>query len=94
MENELVRTQYVIMSILKRGKAVNHMRSMTLEEISEQENRCKINTLYKHIRVLKDKGLVALGAKVEHAHGYYLSEEGLKLLNKYSDMEECKHDEC
>ena len=64
------------------------MRSMTLSEISELEGRNKQNTLYKHIRILENKKLVKLGAKVERANGYFLSEEGLKLLNKYDDMEE------
>lgn len=88
MEKDLVRTQYVIMKILKKRKAFNHMRSMTLSEISELEGRNKQNTLYKHIRILENKKLVKLGAKVERANGYFLSEEGLKLLNKYDDMEE------
>lgn len=88
MEKELVRTQYVIMKILKTYKAFNHMRSMTLNEIAELERRNKPNTLYKHLRILESKNLVMPGAKVERANGYYLSEEGLNLLNKYDDVEE------
>lgn len=84
----IVRTQYVIMNILRSNKATNYMKSMTLEEIAEVEGRNKPNTLYKHIRILQEKKLVETGAKCERAFGYYLSEEGLKLLSKYDDAEE------
>lgn len=88
MNDELVRTQYVIMKILRTNKATNHMKSMTLKEIAKNEKKNKTNTLYKHIRILEKKDLVKSGAKAERANGYYLSEEGLNLLKKYDDMEE------
>lgn len=88
MNDELVRTQYVILNLLRTGKATNFIKSMTLAEISEQEGRNKPNTLYKHIKILQDKGLVQLGAKAERAYGYYLSEAGMQLLKKYDDMED------
>ena len=88
MYENIVRTQYVIMNILRSNKAVNYMKSMTLEEIAEVEGRNKPNTLYKHIRILQEKELVETGAKCERAFGYFLSEEGLKLLSKYDDAEE------
>ena len=88
MNDELVRTQYVIMKILRTNKATNHMKSMTLKEIAKNDKKNKTNTLYKHIRILEKKDLVKSGAKAERANGYYLSEEGLNLLKKYDDMEE------
>lgn len=88
MNNNLVRTQYVIMNILRVKGAVNHMRSITIAEITEQEGRNKFNTIYKHIRDLQVKGLVDLGAKVERANGYYLNESGVELLKKYMNTEE------
>lgn len=88
MNDELVRTQYVIMKILRTKKATNHMKSMTLKEIAKDEKKNKINTLYKHIRILEKRNLVKSGAKAERANGYYLSEEGLNLLKKYDDMED------
>jgi predicted transcriptional regulator len=88
VKDELVRTQYVIMKILKTKKATNHMKSITLKEIAENERRNKPNTLYKHIRLLVDKGLVGQGAKAERANAYYLSEKGLELLRNYDGMEE------
>lgn len=88
MYDGIVRTQYVIMNILRANKATNYMKSMTLEEIQEEEGRNKPNTLYKHIRILQEKKLVELGAKVERANGYFLNEAGLKLLEKFDDMED------
>ncbi len=87
MNSELTRTEYVILNILKNGKATNHMQSMTISEISEQERRSKTNTLYKHILMLKEKGYVEKGAKVERAYGFYINQEALELLDKYSNME-------
>lgn len=88
MKEELVRTQYVIMKILRTKKATNHMKSMTLKEIAKNEKKNKTNTLYKHIRILEKRNLVKSGAKAERANGYYLSEDGLNLLKKFDDMEE------
>lgn len=88
VDENLVRTQYVIMKILKKNKATNYMKSMTLKEISKNEKKSKPNTLYKHIRILETRNLVKAGAKAERANGYYLSKEGLNLLKKYEGMEE------
>ena len=92
MNENLVRTQYVIMRILRKNKATNYMRSMTLKEISKHEKKNKPNTLYKHIRILETRNLVKSGAKVERANGYYLSEDGLNLLKKYDEVEEEKNE--
>ena len=91
MDENLVRTQYVIMKILKTQKAINHMKSLTINEIAKNERKNRPNTLYKHIRVLEEKGYIKSGAKVARANGYYLSEEGLNLLKKYEDMEDEKN---
>ena len=90
MNDDLVRTQYVIMKILRSKKATDRIRAMTVAEIAEVEERNKPNTLYKHIRILQDKKLVAPGAKVERANSYFLNEAGIQLLNQYDDMEEHK----
>ena len=91
VNEELVRTQYVIMRILRTKKATNFIRAMTLEEISEEEGRNKPNTLYKHIKILQKRKLVKLGIKVERANSYFLSESGMELLKKYDDVEEEKN---
>ena len=91
VNEELVRTQYVIMKILRTNKATNYIRAMTVTEISEQEGRNKSNTLYKHIKILQKRKLVKLGIKVERANSYFLSESGMELLKKYDDVEEEKN---
>lgn len=93
MNDELTRTQYVILKILEKSKATNHMQSMTVAEITEEEGRNKTNTIYKHIRVLLDKGYVLQGARVEKAYSYYISERGITLLQKFKDTEVTKDDE-
>ena len=88
MNDELVRTQYIIMRILRTNKATNYIRAMTVTEISEQEGRNKPNTLYKHIKILQNRNLVESGVKVERANSYFINELGMELLKKYDDMEE------
>ena len=85
MNEELVRTQYVIMRILRANKATNYVRGMTLVEISEKEGRNKPNTLYKHVKILQSRNLVESGAKVERANSFFISQSGLELLKKYDD---------
>ena len=89
--DEFVRTQYVIMQLLRKNKATNYIRGMTVTELSEQEGRNKPNTLYKHIKILEKRNLVESGVKVERANSYYINELGLELLKKYDDMEEEKN---
>lgn len=92
MNDELVRTQYVIMRILRTNKATNYIRAMTLAEISEQEGRNKPNTLYKHIKILQNRKMVESGIKVERANSFFINDLGMELLKKYDDyMEEAKN---
>lgn len=88
VNDEMVRTQYVIMKILRANKATNFIRGMTLAEISEKEGRNKPNTLYKHIKILQKRKFVEPGVKVERANSYIISKLGLELLKKYDDVEE------
>lgn len=92
MNENLVRTQYVIMRILRTNKATNYIRGMTIDEISEKEGRNKPNTLYKHIKILQSRNLVESGMKVERASSYFLSDLGMELLKKYDDVEEEKNE--
>ena len=88
MNDELVRTQYIILKLLRTNKATNCIRGMTVTEISEKEGRNKPNTLYKHIKILQKRNLVESGIKVERADSYFINELGMELLKKYDDMEE------
>ena len=85
---DLNRIKYVIMNIMLKHKAVDHMHSMSCYEISSYEGQSKVSTIYKHIRILESYGLVKKGAKVERAYGYILTEEGIKVLPTISREEE------
>lgn len=80
MEYELNRIQYVILNIMKKNDALDSMRSMSCNEISDYEKHSKVCTIYKHMRILESYGLVRKGAKVERAFGYVLTKEAIKLL--------------
>lgn len=82
MEDNLNRIQYVILNIMKKNKAVDHMHSMSCNEICALEKRSKVNTIYKHIRILEQKGYVQKGAKIERAFGYILTKKALAVLPK------------
>lgn len=91
MEDNLNRIQYVILNIMRKRKAVDHMHSMSCNEICEIEKRCKDTTIYKHIRILEEKGYVKQGAKIERAFGYILTSKAIDLLPK-EEMEENKNE--
>lgn len=91
MEDNLNRIQYVILNIMKKRKAVDHMHSMSCNEICEIEKRCKVTTIYKHIRILENKGYVKRGAKIERAFGYILTAKAIDMLPK-EEMEENKNE--
>lgn len=81
MECNLSRIQYVILHSMRKQKAIHQMRSMSCNEIcSHMENRFKVTTIYKHIRVLESLGYVEKGAKIERAYGYILTEKAMDIL--------------
>ena len=67
---------------MKKSKAVDHMHSMSCNEICVLEKRSKVNTIYMHIRILEQKGYVQKGAKIERAFGYMLTEKAIDMLPK------------
>ncbi len=89
MEDNLNRIQYVILNIMRKRKAIDHMHSMSCNEICEIEKRCKVTTIYKHIRILENLGYVKRGAKIERAFGYILTAKAVDILPK-EEMEESK----
>ena len=91
MEDNLNRIQYVILNIMRKRKALDHMHSMSCNEICEIEKRCKVTTIYKHIRILEEKGYVKKGAKIERAFGYILTSKAIDLLPK-EEVEENKNE--
>lgn len=88
MAYELNRIQYIILNILKKNGATDHMHSMSCNEICEIEARSKVTTIYKHIRILENYGYVAKGAKIERANGYVLTQAALSMLPRTQVVEE------
>lgn len=88
MVHDLNRIQYVVLNILKKNGATDHMHSMSCNEICEIEGRSKVTTIYKHIRILEDYGYVTHGAKIERANGYILTEQGINALPKTKEYRE------
>lgn len=70
------------MKIMLEQGATDHMHSMSCYEIRDIEGRVKVDTIYKHIRILESYGLVEHGAKIERANGYILTQKAIDLLPK------------
>lgn len=89
MEYNLSRIQYVILHNMRKQKAIHQMRSMSCNEICNiMENRFKVTTIYKHIRILEELGYVEKGAKIERAYGYILTNKAMNILPKLEEEEE------
>lgn len=93
MDCNLSRIQYVILHNMRKQKAIHQMRSMSCNEICNiMENRFKVTTIYKHIRILEERGYVEKGAKIERAYGYILTDKAIGILPD-TEKEEEKKDE-
>ena len=93
MAHDLNRIQYVILNILKKNGAIDHMHSMSCNEICEIEKRSKGTTIYKHIRILEEYGYVKQGARIERANGYILTEQGIAILPKPKEKENTDYEQ-
>lgn len=82
MDRNLTRIQYVIMNIMLKQRATDHMHSMSCYEIRDIEGQVQADTIYKHIRILESYGLIEQGAKIERANGYILTQKAINLLPK------------
>lgn len=81
MECNLSKIEYVILHSMRKQKAIHQMRSMSCNEIcSNMENRFKVTTIYKHMRILEALGYVEKGAKIERAYGYILTQKAVNIL--------------
>ena len=79
---DLTRIDYIIMNAMLENNATELMYSMSCEEIRDIEGRSKVTTIYKHIRILEDMGLVTKGAKIERANGYILTDKAIGMMPK------------
>ena len=82
MDWNLNRLQYVILNIMLKQHATDHMHSISCYEIRDEEDHVKVETIYKHIRILESYGLVEQGARVERANGYILTQKAIDMLPK------------
>lgn len=88
MECSLSRIEYVILHNMRKQKAIHEMRSMSCNEICNiMENRFKVTTIYKHIRILEELGYVEKGAKIERAYGYILTQKAMNMLPELEEQE-------
>ena len=67
---------------MRKKKALDHMHSISCNEIREIENQSAVTTIYKHICILEKNGYVEKGAKIERAFGYILTQKALNILPK------------
>lgn len=82
MDFSLNRIQYIILNIMRKKKALDHMHSISCNEIREIEKQSAVTTIYKHICILEKHGYVEKGAKIERAFGYILTQKALDILPK------------
>lgn len=72
---------YVILSILLRSSANDAIKAMTITEIMDASGGClKRTTTRKFLLHLKEHNLVSVSGKVDKAVTYYITSEGIQLL--------------
>ncbi len=77
------RLGFIVLSILKQNGAESKLSSMTLREIAAAENLgLKENTIFKKIKDFQMSGYVGRGLKEGHADTFFITPEGLEILEK------------
>lgn len=76
------RTELLILKILKYEKATSKSSGMTLKEFPLDDLGVGANTLYKRLKVLEQKGLIQKGYKDSQAFTYFVTTDGLSILEK------------
>ena len=79
----LNRLGFIVLSILKQNGAENKLSSMTLREIAAAEDFwLKENTIFKKIKDFQTSGYVGKGLKEGRADTFFITSEGLEMLEK------------
>lgn len=79
----LNRLGFIVLSILKQNGAENRLSSMTLREIASAEDfGLKENTIFKKIKDFQASGYVGKGLKEGRADTFFITREGLEMLEK------------
>ncbi|MDE6232921.1 MAG: hypothetical protein K2M60_06200 [Lachnospiraceae bacterium] len=76
------RLDFIILSILREQKALSHLTGITLREMNLEELGYKNNTAQKRITMLKSNGKIGQGIKDGHQNTYYVTSDGLELINE------------
>ena len=88
-QNNIPRIECLILRILKNNYADIYSRSMSPSEILESMvDDMSVDTIKKHLRVLREKGFVEEGAKISRSKGYILTNKGSELLPAPIKVEE------
>lgn len=81
------RLGFIVLSILKQSGAENKLSSMTLREIAAAEDfGLKENTIFKKIKDFQTYGYVGKGLKEGHADTFFITPEGVEMLEKERDL--------
>lgn len=81
VSNNFNRMDYVILSILLQSSADDAIKAMTITEIMGASGGClKRTTTRKFLLHLKEHNLVNVSGKVDKAMTYYITSEGIQLL--------------
>lgn len=79
-------TDITILMFLKKMNAVDSMSGYTIYDFPLDDLMLKSNSLYKRIKRLQNAGYVAVGFRDEHAHTYYITENGLKIVEREESL--------
>lgn len=82
---ELDRLDYVILTLLKNNNYTSYFRSMTIQEIMSVTNTTRPTT-YRRVMRLFQNGYVKKGCKSVQADTFYLSNEGIELIDVRGGM--------
>lgn len=82
------RLGFIILSILRQNGANGRLSAMAVSEIvDEEELAYKENTIYKKIKEFETAGLVAQGLKEGRAATFYITQEGVQILEREKNAE-------
>ena len=82
----LSRIDYVILATLYSLKAVDGLTSMTISELKNEGVELQRTAFYKHIHLLLELELVIEAGRDYKSKLYYISDKGIKLLERNEEV--------
>ncbi len=81
--NNLSRMDIICLKDLERNEKTSYLRSLGIKEFLAVKNGAlKYNSVYRILEKLKDLGLIEYGALNGNAKTYYITSQGLEVLNQ------------